>query len=171
MDVEVDTMRALVVVESWFRSTRAVADAVAQGFRPFIRVDLRRVGIDSLTLDQPTDLLIVGGPTHPFGMSRPEARADAAMQARHGPTAEIGVRERLESMPRGVLGHVAALDTRIDRGSILGSAAHGIAKRLRAAGELDRAKHWGRQLAPRLSMVGVPDTDRRYVRTSNSAGR
>jgi hypothetical protein len=164
------------VVESWFGNTSAVASAVAEGLRRSMTVEVRDVGAP-LALDRPIDLLVVGGPTHALGMSRPDTRKDAARQAGRTPATDIGVREWLGTLPRGVLGKVAAFDTKIDKSWVPGSAARGIGKRLRAlggdlvtapesfrvtgtpgplaAGELDRARQWGERLAATLGVAGM----------------
>jgi hypothetical protein len=127
------------------------------------------------TVDDGVDLVVVGGPTHALGMSRPDTRRDAARQAGHSPEPKTGVREWLEAGPTGIR-HAAAFDTRIDKPWVPGSAARGIAKRLRklgatlvakpesfrvvatsgplAAGELDRARRWGGQLAAESVLAG-----------------
>jgi hypothetical protein len=168
---------ALVVWESMFGNTRAVAEAVADG--------LRTGGMDA----QPSpvsrcpeidmtgvDLLVVGGPTHVRGMSRPRTRTAAVEKAaepdsgRHlesGATGP-GLREWLESKQTGS-GAAAAFDTRMSAPAYLtGHASEGIRTLLRRAGrtmiaapesflltrddvlrdgELDRARGWGRLLA------------------------
>jgi hypothetical protein len=79
-------------------------------------------------------LLVVGGPTHAFGMSRESTREDAR---RRGSTAEIamGVREWIESasISQSRL-PVVCFDTRVDRQFVPGSAAKAMARRLRRLG-------------------------------------
>jgi hypothetical protein len=169
-------MRALIVVESSFGNTMAVASAVADGLGQYMTVDVRDVAEAPASVEEPVDLVVVGGPTHAFGMSRPKTRLDAARQAGHpAGGARTGVREWLESAPTGI-GRAAAFDTRIRNGWVPGSAARGIAKRLRrlgavlvaapesfrvvgtpgplADGELDRARRWGGQLAAEAVLTG-----------------
>ena len=58
-----------------------------------------RVGPASTVIGDDVDLLVVGGPTHAFGMSRPGARQTAAGQGEHGPvSAGIGLREWLDAL-------------------------------------------------------------------------
>ncbi len=174
-------MRALVVVESSFGNTFAIAGAIAEGLGRFMTVDSCDIGDAPGTIEDGVDLVVVGGPTHAFGMSRPGTRQDAARQAGHSTAAKIGVREWLASGPTGIR-RVAAFDTRINKRWVPGSAAHGIARRLRklgatlvadpesfrvvgtpgplAAGELDRARHWGEQLATTLTVAGGPPAKR-----------
>src|SRR5687767_13979110 len=92
------TMRALVVYESMFGNTKQVADAIGEGMRGRVATELvevneapREIGADTL--------LVVGGPTHAFGMSRSKTRQDAMIQAGKDPEAAgIGMREWLESL-------------------------------------------------------------------------
>ncbi len=68
-------MRALVVYESMFGNTRVIADAVAIGLSTWLDVGLVEVGTADPALNDDVRLLIVGGPTHAFEMSRPETPA------------------------------------------------------------------------------------------------
>jgi len=168
-------MHALIVVESWFGNTRAVADAVADGLGRFMTVDVRNVDEAPAQLAEDVDLVVVGGPTHAFGMSRPSTRLDAARQAGVTTDIEGGVREWLASAPTGIR-RAAAFDTRITKRWVPGAAARGIAQGLRklgatlvagpesflvtgtpgplATGELDRAREWGEQLATAVTVTG-----------------
>jgi hypothetical protein len=169
-------MRALIVVESCFGNTLAVASAVAEGLGRFMTVEIRPVANAPAVFDDPLDLVLVGGPTHAFGLSRPDTRRAAARQAGYAGPPENGIREWLASAPRGIH-FAAAFDTRIDKRFVPGSAARAIARRLRglgavlladpesfrvvdspgplAAGELDRARQWGEQLATRFTVTGT----------------
>jgi hypothetical protein len=174
-------MRALVVVESSFGNTVTVARAVADGLGRSMTVDICDIGDAPRTIEDGIDLVVVGGPTQAFGMSRPDTRRDAARQAGHSTAPKIGVREWLASAPTGIR-RAAAFDTRINKAWVPGSAAHGIAKRLSklgatlvadpesfrvvgtpgplAAGELDRARQWGEQLATTITVPGGPSSKR-----------
>lgn len=77
-------MRALVVFESMFGNTQVIARSVADGLAPRMRVDLVEVGAAPTALDGDVDLLVVGGPTHAFGMSRAGTRQSAAQQSQRG---------------------------------------------------------------------------------------
>jgi len=165
--------RALVAVESMYGNTRRIADAIADGMAASFDVTVVNIGgmPDDLT---GYDLLLVGGPTHAFGMSRPTTRQDAARQARDivVPTG-AGIREWLDGLTRGHLPPAATFDTRINRPRVAGSAAKAAQRRLRRAGapivapatsfyvtdaqgplapnELERARDWGAQLARDLA--------------------
>jgi len=171
-------MRALVVVESVFGNTREIADAVADGLSTCAQVDLVDVGDAPEAVRSDVDLVVVGGPTHAFGMSRPSTRDDARSRAGRGqPSRGIGIREwiaRLEPVPPGLL--TATFDTRIASPRLPGSAAHAAHQRLRRLGckmlapsqsfwvdgttgplvadEPERARAWGWELA-RIAAIAV----------------
>jgi hypothetical protein len=163
-------MRALVVFESMFGNTKVVADAVTEGLAIRMRVTAVEVGVAPAAIEDDVDLVVVGGPTHAFGMSRPGTRQDAARQAeRPLVSARSGLREWLEAV-RGGSPRVAAaaFDTRIDKPRLPGSAARAAERRLRrlgfriavppasfyvsgtpgplVAGEQERARRWGEDL-------------------------
>ena len=167
-------MRTLVVYESMFGNTEAIAKAIVEGLKAHGEVELEEVGaVPAVGGD--IALLVVGGPTHAHGMSTPDSRADAARRAgdrlvSHG----VGAREWLHGLPPlSGTGAAAAFDTRIHGpGFLWGSAAKGMAKELEAIGyllvvppesflvggptgpqfdrllegELDRARRWGDSL-------------------------
>lgn len=162
--------RALVVVESMFGNTRAVADAVAEGLAERVEVSVVDVGAAPVAVDRDLDLLVVGGPTHAFGMSRPSTRESAVAQgAPETATAGAGIREWVARLPHDSTAAVATFDTRIKKRGVPGSAAKAAGRRLGHVGlhlvdephsfwvkdtdgpllpgELDRAREWGRHLA------------------------
>src|SRR3954453_5591262 len=135
-------MRALVVYESMFGQTRLVAERIGGGLRYVMDdVDVVRVQDADVVRVMQADLLVVGGPTHAHGMSRPRTRQGAGGDpTRYGasttePGADgIGVREWFEGLPP-LAGAAAAFDTRVDTASVLaGRASKGIAKELRKNG-------------------------------------
>ncbi|WP_236790884.1 flavodoxin domain-containing protein [Amycolatopsis sp. GM8] len=164
-------MRVLIVYESMFGTTELIAKAVAEGLRPAGEVAVTNVDDAPAQLGD-VDLLVVGGPTHVHGMSRPSTRESAAGQAEGGALSrERGIREWLGSLgpaPDGLA--VAVFDTRLDKARwLVGSAAHSAANVLRrhgyqipgkpqsffvtsstppelAPGELERAREWGETL-------------------------
>jgi hypothetical protein len=171
-------MRALVVVESMFGNTRGIAAAVADGLGESTTVDLIEVNDAPAEVGADIGMLVVGGPTHAFGMSRPATRQDATTQAGRDPaTAGIGIREWLERLePRSHPSFAASFDTRIASPRVPGSAAHAAQKRLKKMGfqlampaesfyvsgtpgplvdgELERARRWGVLLGSALQ--GAP---------------
>src|SRR5919108_5750027 len=92
--------RASVIFESMFGNTQAVAEAVAEGLSSRFAVGLLEVS-RAPTMSDDVSLLIVGAPTHAFGLSRSRTREDAANQAAGSlVSAGIGLREWLRTLPR-----------------------------------------------------------------------
>jgi flavodoxin len=168
-------MKALVVYESMFGNTASIARAVADGINAHADVTLA----DASTMPDATgmDLVVVGGPTHAFGMSRPSTRQDASRQGQTRPgTVTIGMREWLDRSPTLTGVAAAAFDTKIDKPFVPGSAAHTAHRRLRrlggrpvvpaesfrvtdttgplVAGELERARRWGETVAKAVQAAG-----------------
>jgi hypothetical protein len=169
-------MSVLLVVESQFGNTRQVADAVAEGLREALGEAAAVQVMDAADAgpDVPDDvrLLVAGGPTHAFSMTRETTREDANSQGAtaHSPAAS-GLREwisRVRARP-GV--QVVTFDTRVKVPGLPGSAARSAMKALRHQGfehvergetfwvqgtdgplkdgELERARAWGAELASR----------------------
>jgi hypothetical protein len=172
-------MRALVVYESMFGNTQAVARAVAEGIATRMPADIVEIGSAPTNIPPGVVLLVVGGPTHAHGMTTAKSRTNAAGRTEDplvssGP----GLREYLASM-RAEPGVVAAaFDTRV-KGPVLftGSAAAIATKQLQqvrfkrvepprsfvlegatgplvdrmSKGELDAARAWGASLAEAVS--------------------
>jgi hypothetical protein len=168
-------MRALVVYESMFGTTRDIALAVADGIGRHMPAEAIEVGEAPARLPDDVTLLVVGGPTHGHGMSTPSSRTDSARRAGDRlVTRGSGIREWLDGLRPDRNRVVALFDTRIRGPELLwGSAAKAAAKQVRAAGfkrveppcsflvdgptgpmfdrlrpgELDRARSWGASLA------------------------
>ena len=132
-------MKTLIVYESMFGDTQLIADAIAAGLSAngaVDVVDVIEVGTAPTSIGVDVDLLIVGGPTHAFSMSRPSSREDASRQA--GEKAIIsrgrGIREWLETLTvqKGLA--VATFDTKVSKPHLPGSAGRAAEKRLRRKG-------------------------------------
>ena len=167
--------RALVVYESVLGNTQAVAKAIADGLGESRPVTVREVTEAPDTIPPDVGLLVVGGPTHAFGMSRPETRADAEKEAPgHPVSTRRGIREWLEALSPGDGGvPTVTFDTRVDKPRLPGSAAKKARKQLAhkgfpsfeephsfyvhgkagplAADELVRARAWGKELGHHLA--------------------
>lgn len=168
-------MSALVIYESLYGNTRDVAEAIATGLG-----DAKVVSVqDAMSKVTKAELLVVGGPTHVHGLTSRRSRT-AAVENAHGDVEPgagegAGLRDWLAELPRVANAQAAAFDTRAHGPRALtGSAAHGIARRLRhhgyrllatesfvvehgegplVDGELDRARAWGETLAASVSRV------------------
>ncbi|PKY73613.1 flavodoxin [Actinomyces oris] len=161
--------RALIIVESCFGNTRAIADSVAAGLIDG-GVDAQVVDVDEAPSCLPADLdlLILGAPTHNRGLPTAATRAKACAQAGSG-KASHGIGEWLETVAIPASIDAAAFDTVISKGWLSGSAAKAIAKTLQrrqgrrtvsvrsfvvtaskgplATGQETDAHSWGRELA------------------------
>ena len=128
-------MKIVVVYESMFGNTKAIAEAIAEGLGEAGEVTLGSV--DELSPEAMGDagLLVAGGPTHGHGMARANAHqalVKDASSAKYGPVLEgqESLRGWLERLPAGQAA-AAAFDTRFDKPRWLtGSAATKIAQRL-----------------------------------------
>jgi flavodoxin-like protein len=133
-------MKVLVVYESMYGNTRTIAEAIGSGLGADTEVlPVREASPERVAS---ADLLVVGGPTHVRGMSRPSSRKAARDAARKPATTltlepgadGIGLREWFDSVGT-VSCRAAAFDTRIDIAAIFaGRAAPRIARLLRQHG-------------------------------------
>lgn len=178
-------MRALVVFESMYGNTRAVAAGIAAGLRATHDVTLLPLAQATRELVGSADLIVVGGPTHMHGMSSAVSRRLAAQTAREDdsglnldPDADgPGVRRWLSEIgaPHAL---AAAFDTRADGiPALTGHASRGIARLLRQHGcrllappesflvskqnalldgEAERARVWGATLGASALDAAVP---------------
>jgi hypothetical protein len=186
-------MRALVIYESMYGNTHLVADAIASGL--FDRAELTGLHLTQLTVVplaeatpdmlETADLVVVGGPTHVHGMSRPSTRKAAVDAVHKTPAPEFGldrdapgagIREWFASLPR-FTGRAAAFDTRMEGVPMFtGRASKGIARQLRkhgfmlvappesflvtkhnalVEGEEARAQAWGGRLTSELAAASA----------------
>src|SRR3954453_13850215 len=90
-----EVMKALLVDESMFGNTEKVARAVAAGLAESLEVELREVSTAPEQVTGLVDLIVVGGPTHAFSLSRPSTRADAVAKGAPPREPDVGVREWL----------------------------------------------------------------------------
>jgi hypothetical protein len=179
-------MNAIVIYESIYGNTRAIAEAIAAGLpdAPVMTPGELPAG------GPPPDLLVVGGPTHVHRMATARSRHAAIDAARPGTAETAGtgpmVGDWLSSLPDAHGLVAAAFDTRIDKPQWLaGAASRSIARRLRRrgytvvdtasfvvtenegplkAGELERARRWGADLAATVSPAATPERDRSTAR-------
>ncbi len=171
-------MQALVVYESMFGDSQAIAEAVAAGLSGEMAVDVVEVGAAPAAVNGDVDLLVVGGPTHAFGISRPSTRGDALTKSEGAGVVSNGegLREWLDAVHVELDVPAVAFDTRINKPRVPGSAAHAAQRRLRhigcrtvapaesfyvhgttgplVDGEVDRARQWGLKLVAQLPHPG-----------------
>ena len=169
-------MNVMVVFESLFGNTASVARAIAEGIESKLttgeHVTVVEVGKAPAELPADIGLLVLGGPTHAFGMSRPRTRDDAIRRVGDEAISRgIGLRDWVSTFVPGRDDLVTAtFDTRADQMRHLpGSAARGAAKVLRhrglrsltgpesfyvadmegplVLGEMSHAREWGVRLA------------------------
>ena len=163
-------MQALVVYESMFGNTKMVAEAVVDGMTPHLATELSEVGETPPRIGDDVGLLVLGGPTHAFGMSRPGTRQQAAGEVTRPLVSQgPGLREWLETLEARSELPVATFDTAMKKFRRLGTAGRSAGKRLRrlglkpvsaaetfyvegttgplAEGEEARAREWGARLA------------------------
>ncbi|AZN29762.1 flavodoxin family protein [Flaviflexus salsibiostraticola] len=155
-------MKAMVIYESAWGNTRTIADAIAEGLDTDPPISVEHA--DPLS-GLKVDLLVLGGPTHAFGLSRASTREDA--HRRGGELLRTGLREWIEEASSSSL-RVAIFDTKVHRPNLPGSAGKSASRKLHRIGcrvvagpehflvedyggpllpgEVDRAREWGRDL-------------------------
>ena len=167
-------MTALVVHAAHWGNTRAVAQAIADGRSDSHAGPVQVVDVGSAPSPLPdgVDLVVLGGPTHAFSMSRENTRADAITRGASEGEREFGLREWVNGLPSGHHDErLATFDTRMRH--LPGSAAKRAAKITRShgypaaaaaesfyvddvdgpllEGETERATQWGRLLATSMT--------------------
>jgi flavodoxin len=170
-------MKALVVYESMFGNTETIALAITDGLRESMEVEVLEVSIAPTSPGPTIALIVAGGPTHAFSMSRRNTRVDAINRGAPEGESEYGLREWLAALPSGRHAErMATFDTKVESmRHVPGSAAKGAAKAAHrhgyesaarsesfyvrdidgplVDGEVDRARAWGRELA--ASIINV----------------
>ena len=172
-------MRTVVVYESQTGCTHLVAEAIGAGLSGLGEVQVVSVHDADQTLVGGVDLLVVGGPTHVHGLTRPSTRK-AAIEATYKPGSDLapdpdaegdGLREWFDGLG-DLEAKAAAFDTRMEGPpAFTGRASKGIAKRLRRhglemvvapesflvsktthlePGEEEHAREWGARLAGKV---------------------
>lgn len=172
-------MRALLVYESMFGNTQAVARAIAEGLAVHMPVEIVEVSDAPERVGAEVDLLVVGGPTHAFSMSRASTREDATTKSDQVLVSQDrGIREWIDALREAPAGtRVATFDTKVEKPHVPGSAARAARKHLRKVGfraseppttffvdgmtgplvdgELDRARSWGDGLGATMEAVAL----------------
>src|SRR4029453_4990248 len=103
-----------------FGNTETVARAVADGMAGLFEGTVADVRTMPRALGM--DVIVVGGPTHAFGMSRPSTPQNAVRQgAERAGGVDVGLRDWLDTSPQLTGIAAAAFDTKVDR-PLVGSA-------------------------------------------------
>lgn len=173
-------MRSLVVCESLFGNTEAVAIAIAEGLSHYGESAVLSPAAADLGEIGSVDLLLVGAPTHVWGLPRQRTVTSGKHRGSFGSGPLL--RHWLDGLSDGNGRPGVAFATRMDKPRALtGSAAGGIARRLRKhgwsrvavpesflvvgtegplrEGELERARAWG-------DALGVVAVGSAHIRTS-----
>jgi flavorubredoxin len=161
-------MKAVVVYESLWGNTAAIARAIAEGIGPDARV-LTTDAASSETVAE-ADLVVAGAPVLGFSLASARMRDSVARSEANAPTppdlSHPSLRSWLDTLPHGH-GRFAAFETRIwwsprgatgeIEGRLKRAGYQPIAKAQKFVvtdkygplreGELDRARRWGTELA------------------------
>jgi len=164
-------MNAVVVYESHWGNTAAVARAIAEGLGPDAQLLTTDEASDAVLAD--ADLIVAGAPVIALGLASEKMEESLGDQSRNAPSApdlsHPSMRTWLDRLPRGH-GLSAAFETRIwwtPRGAtpaieqgLTKAGYQPLAKAHRFVvkgtygplrdGELDRARQWGAELADAL---------------------
>jgi hypothetical protein len=161
-------MKAVVVYESLWGNTAAIARAIAEGIGPEARALSTAEASDAAVAG--ADLIVAGAPVHGFQLPTDKGREGLGENPGRAPTppdlSHPSMRSWLEALPEGHA-HYAAFETRMRFSP--GGATSGIERRLERAGyrpvakgkrffvgafygplrqgEVERARHWGAELA------------------------
>lgn len=166
-------MHVLIVYESMYGNTKLIAEAIGRGLTAQARVDITEAAVAPTEMLRDVDLLVAGGPTHAFSMSRPKTRRDARTDGATGSTG-TGIREWIDGLGnQQVRVPIATFDTKVAKPRLPGSAARSAQRKLHRlgcpvfasartflvdgkrgpllAGQEEAATAWGQRLAAQLS--------------------
>ena len=137
-------MQAVVVYESMFGNTHAVAQHIAEGIDAGATTTVVSVHDATPSMLAAADLVVVGGPTHVHGMSSKRSREGAVDQAAKDDGLDLdpeafgdGLRDWFDDLETDAGGGklAAAFDTRVHASTLItGRASKGITKRLQSHG-------------------------------------
>ncbi len=122
-------VKVIVITESAFGNTRAVAERLAAGAREAgASVEVLAAAEAPDRVPEGTDLIVLAAPTHNLG--RPSAASRRQAVERGGAAVETGVREWIERAEPAAGVPVLCVSTVVSFGRMLGSAARAAAKKL-----------------------------------------
>ncbi|MDR2567564.1 MAG: hypothetical protein LBC97_16230 [Bifidobacteriaceae bacterium] len=127
-------MTALIITESCFGNTTALAGAIAEALSGAGGMSVESLPVADAPQSVPdgTDLLILAAPTHDYSLPRPRTRARAA--ARGGQAAEPGLREWIAGLDGREDVKVVTVDTAFKTGFTPSTAAKTAARLMARAG-------------------------------------
>ena len=164
-------MNGVVVYESMFGNTRDIALAIAEGLATQMDVRAFEVSEAPHVFDEP-DIVVIGGPTHAFSMSRGSTRESAKDETEVPLVSRTGIREWIAAADIDARQPCATFDTKVPKPKLPGSAAASAARKLKKhrctivahpetfwvdgmtgpllEGECERARRWGQLLAEKV---------------------
>ncbi len=182
-------MHTVVVFESHFGNTRDIARAVAEGLAEWSRPTVIAASDAPEAIGETTALVVAGGPTHTFSMSRAATRHDAQERGAHLHF-DAGLREWIDAVELTHPTPLATFDTHVSQRWVPGSASRSAARHGRnrgfipvasesfyvqemqgplVRGELERARTWARSLSS--FCLPVEAEDQSVSPSSSSFGR
>jgi hypothetical protein len=128
-------MTALIITETCFGNTAAVADAIAQALAGPGRMRVQALAVAEAPAQVPpgTELLILAAPTHDYSLPRRGTRAHAVPPGQAGEPA-AGLREWIAAAAPLPGLKVVTVDTALHLGVLPSSASKSAARLLRRAG-------------------------------------
>ena len=176
-------MDSVVVYETLRGNTRQIAHAVANVLAEHGTVEVLSVDEANSASIPRVDLLVIGAPTHVWGMSWHWTRRIANRSYDRADGARVGIRDWLRQVGPGHGQAGAAFDTEFRTALGVGAASRAIARRLRrrgyrlidkptrfavettvgplCEGELARARQWAGELVRRASIPPTVSTSQR----------
>lgn len=136
-------MAALVVVESCWGNTAAIAQAIAAGIGG---AEVVAAAEAPPSVGAEIDLVVVGAPTHMMGLPSPNSREQAIKQG--GTAVSTGVAEWLQAATISPATRIVTFDTRV-KSMFAGSAA-------KAAAKLARRRQLNAEVGKGFIVTGSP---------------
>jgi hypothetical protein len=128
-------MTALIVAESYFGNTAALAETIAEAVASCLtpEVDLLAIAHAPNAVPANTDLLVLAAPTHDYSLPRPQTRSKIR-RGRSGQSHSFGLREWIAAVPPCPGLTVVTVDTAVRTWFMPSTAARVAARLLRRRG-------------------------------------